>query len=388
MSSEQTSRPANAVSYSTAFLHAILWVLCFALQFASAEGSDGGAELSRQKAYYVAAITAELERLTTGDYLIEGRVSQSKINGGAPEPITYHEAFEIDKGLRIIDETIPVAFHAGGKTGTDGRDFVIARFIMVRRPDVVMHWVSSPFGPESLQLSPPTYSPPMLTLFWNADVTRVVYDSAAAWLQIRAGPHSVRSTLEAFNLDSADKLADGKMVETKWSVRVSNGKVLRQWTLLLDSTRRYVPIRVEVGQFLLLPNGQRAPMYSSTDDIGWTEINDLYVPISVMSSDSTGSKYDLQISWKSVNAPLPKDAFERKRLTLDGGTYVIDNRGPGGKPVMLGLLGGDMPMREPVLRNPPPVPSSRRFWIIAANVALVAILLALVYWRRRVARLA
>lgn len=337
-----------------------------------------------RKAFFIAALTAERARITSADFVMEGRISDPE-SGQKPRAFRYHEAFDTTMGLRHVDETVPVELYTIDK-GKRTRVVTQAGLILVRRPDCSMWWFSSPFTAEQLTVSRPNKAPARLHEFWDADIKQAGIDGILAWSHSGEDPRRLQNSFDLADLVSVEEVGDGKkLVRANWEMGVPDTGVVFELHLWLDKAARYAPVRSEVIQARVKSDNSRVVFARTSTETSWEELNGVYVPATARSTEVSGATVDLTFSWRSLNSPLSADLFDRNHLGLRPATRVYDERGPSGRPVLIGNLAGT-PMGNPVLRNPPPSPSSRRWWIIGLNLALVTVLAVLLYLRRRAAR--
>lgn len=153
-----------------------------------------------------------------------------------------------------------------------------------------------------------------------------------------------------------------------------------------SESQGYLPIESQLAFAGML--GQEFPEPIETARVTWSRINDVWVPQSLsmlqrVPSRKAGrvSSYELFFDWEGVNGSVPAHLFTHDALELPPGTKVFDHRL--GRKILLKTVSYDAARRNAETeRIEEGADSARMYLIIAANLALLVVLMGALLLRR------
>lgn len=335
---------------------------------ADENASAPAATLEGKKAFLLAAISTDREKLTAADFHVKGTIVDERWT--KPHRVSLHAVVDLASGGRRFDMRAPISFDDNVAEPTT------IRRIVLNQSDATTYLVSPPAGMGELILVRPEEKAPFEEDFWSFDVRAIGLQAGMVWARPNNDLKSCLAGLEKAELLACDESSADGIVKTEWLARINSpgyekiGQLCRLW---LDRNRHYVPVRNEVIMCSLgeadgyqeIPNSPRTSV-----ELTWAENGSLILPAVVKASDGRRVT-DLAFEWKKVNTTIPEVAFTREGLGLPGSTLVVDERL--GRSVLLGRLDGEpIGVTEPY--KPPQGPREWRLFWLVVNATVAAIL--------------
>ena len=248
--------------------------------------------------YLWSGMTENRRKLERGIFVATGRRvidNWADRSHGAGE-VEIFGAFDHEKGFRRFDRTEPLAVPLPGTRA----DRFTAKLIMT--PEQTICWSETGGRPAVTLINGPAKSNALHgiapfdvrslgLLFWNQDPTLIDFDRVLkTWTDAR---------LEEVAKES----------NHIYRITVSSGQNNAVvWSVWVDDSRGFGPIRCEVG------SRSGLPIYVS--EMVWVQIHGTWIPKLFRNELTMGSRadtYELSFKWDLVNKPVPSSLF-----TVDG----------------------------------------------------------------------
>lgn len=202
-----------------------------------------------------------------------------------------------------------------------------------------------------------------------------------SWIELQQGL-TLDQQIDSFLQNPVKEIRENSehVFTLTWNLGSDNS----QWILDVDSVKGFTPVSAQMRQRDGDNDPWRIVQEFHTD---WKEIASVWVPIRFQGRNSqkpevSSRTVSMELDWRNVNGAVPRELFALESFNAPDAVGVVDSTL--GSPIEIKVPG------QPFAKDQQPEPragwSSR--WFVAVNAAVfAAIVLILLYQRRRSARL-